>query len=113
MFVWLQQHPDIGEQFGNMMVGWSSGRPQWIDPHFYPIEECLINGAKEEDNAVFLVDVGGGKGHDLEYLKSKYPNLPGKLILQDVPEVINRTNLSQGLEATVHDFNTPQPIHGK
>jgi hypothetical protein len=110
LFGWFEQRPEIGEQFANMMTAWSFGRPQWMDPHFYPITERLIDGAKTENDAIFLVDVGGGKGHDLESLKSKFPSLPGRLILQDVPEIINLTNLSQGLEATIHDFNTPQPV---
>lgn len=84
-----------------------------MDPHFYPITERLIDGAKTKNDAAFLVDVGGGKGHDLESLKSKFPTLPGRLIPQDVPEIINLTNLSQGLEATIHDFNTPQPVQGE
>ena len=113
LFDWFKKRPDIGEKFGNMMTGWSFDRPRWMDPHFYPITERLIDGAKKGEDAVFLVDIGGGRGHDLENLKSKHPNLPGRLVLQEAPDVVNLTKLSEGLEVTVHDFNTPQPIHGK
>ena len=86
-----------------------------MDPNFYPIEENLIKGAKEEHGAVFLVDIGGGKGHDLQELNRKYATLPGKLVLQDLKAVIEEAKAS-GLEKIIpmeHDFFTEQPIIGK
>ena len=35
-----------------------------------------------------LVDIGGGRGHDLEAFKHTNPNAEGKLVLQDLPPVI-------------------------
>lgn len=116
LFGWLQQNPVIGKRFGNMMTAWLIDRPMWIDPGFYPVQERLIQGMKKDQpDTVFLVDMGGGQGHDLERFKAKLPNVAGRLILQDLPEVIDRAkaNLSPGIEATVHDFNTTQPVRGK
>jgi hypothetical protein len=96
-----------------MMVAWSVGRPRWMDEGYYPVQERLIADSKQDDGAVFLVDVGGGRGHDLEGLKQAHPNIKGRLILQDKPEVISLAELSPGLEKMQHDFNTPQPIKGK
>lgn len=84
-----------------------------MDKDYYPIQERLIEGSKQGDEAVFLVDVGGGRGHDLEGLKQAHPNIKGKLILQDRPEVVSLAELSPGLEKMPHDFNTPQPVKGK
>ena len=47
LFGWFKQRPEIGEQFANMMTAWSFGRPQWMDPHFYPTTERLVDGAKQ------------------------------------------------------------------
>ena len=86
-----------------------------MDSGFYPVEENLVKGAKTEDNAVFLVDVGGGKGHDLQELYRKYPMLPGKLVLQDSKGVIEEAQGS-GLDSKIvlmeHDFFTAQPVIG-
>lgn len=87
-----------------------------MDPNFYPVEDNLVKGAKTEQNAIFLVDVGGGKGHDLQELYRKHPKLPGKLVLQDLKGVIEEARAS-GLEEKIipmeHDFFTKQPIIGK
>lgn len=86
-----------------------------MDPNFYPVEENLVKGAKTEQDAVFLVDVGGGTGHDLQKLYRKQPKLPGKLVLQDSKSVIEEAEAS-GLEEKIipmeHDFFTMQPIIG-
>lgn len=60
-----------------------------------------------------LVDVGGEIGHDLIAFKQKFPSLPGKLIVQDIPVVIEAVqDLPSGIEAMKHDFLTPQPVKG-
>jgi hypothetical protein len=86
-----------------------------MDHGFYPVEENLVKGAKMTEDSTFLVDIGGGKGHDLQELRRKHPNLPGKLVLQDVKGVIEEASAS-GLEKKIvpmeHDFFTEQPIKG-
>ncbi|KAI0852445.1 putative O-methyltransferase [Daldinia vernicosa] len=74
--------------------------------------ERLVQGfdADTGGNDVLLVDVGGGLGHDLLELKEKHPSLPGKLILQDRPEVISAVSSEGVFEATAHDFFAPQPV---
>ena len=86
-----------------------------MDPGFYPVTERLEKGSKKDDqDSVFLVDVGGGLGHDLEELKAKHPDITDSLILQDQPNVIAQIGkASPGIELTVHDFFTPQPIKGE
>lgn len=86
-----------------------------MDPDFYPVEQRLINGAQTQDDAVFLVDVGGGKGHDLQELYQKHPNLPGTLVLQDLKGVISEAKalgLNEKIIPMAHDFFTAQPIIG-
>ena len=117
-FEWMSQHPERSSQFQNHMVGHRIGQPSWMDPNFYPVNENLVNGAKgakAEDDAVFLVDVGGGKGQVLQDLHRKYPELPGKLVLQDVKGAIEEakaSDLNKKIVPMEHDFFTKQPVIG-
>ena len=113
MWEYQGQNPVAGSRFAHMMAAYAMGRPQWMDPKAYPISERLIDGADEGDKAVFLVDVASGTGHDMKSLKSRFPSLPGRLIMQDLPHIISQVNPTPGIETMVHDFNNPQPIRGK
>ncbi|KAI9822705.1 MAG: hypothetical protein M1827_000424 [Pycnora praestabilis] len=112
LFPWFGEHPAMLESFVNWMTGYHVGRPGWMDPDFYPVEERLVHGLKTNEDAVILVDVGGGLGQDLLELKAKHPNLPGRLILQDQEHTIKKTQNTDSIETTVHDFFKPQPIKG-
>jgi hypothetical protein len=84
-----------------------------MDGNFYPVE-TLIEGAKTGEEDVFIVDVGGNKGHDLEEFISKWPNTPGRLILQDQPHVLKDIkSLNPAIKPMVHDFYREQPIKGE
>ncbi|KAI0888386.1 putative O-methyltransferase [Annulohypoxylon maeteangense] len=110
-FAWLDQNPPYLEKFNSYMSAYRAGKPSWVDPGFYPISERLVDGfdAGSSGDGVILVDVGGGLGHDLRELKEKHPSLPGKLILQDRPEVISTVS-ENGFQAVAHDFFTSQPV---
>jgi hypothetical protein len=64
---------------------------------------------------VLLVDVGGGRGHDVAAFAAQHGSRTGKIVLQDREPVIAGV-LPSGEErlfgAQVHDFFTPQPIKG-
>ena len=95
------------------MAGYAQGRPKWMDTDFYPVAERLGHGLKIDDSKALIVDVGGGLGHDLVEFKKKHPELPGRLILQDLPETIKQIDqINEGIEPTVHDFLSPQPVRG-
>jgi hypothetical protein len=61
-----------------------------------------------------IVDVGGSTGHDLIEFASGNPRIPGRNILQDLPQTIESIDKerlsSHGIEAMSHDFFTEQPI---
>ncbi|KAJ8120845.1 hypothetical protein ONZ43_g2554 [Nemania bipapillata] len=109
LYSWLDQTPPYLQAFNSYMSAYRAGKPSWLDPGFYPVTERLINGFDPDYSEVFLVDVGGGKGHDLRELMDKYPEIPGKLVLQDRPSVI-ATVTSDAFEASPHDFFTAQPV---
>ena len=70
---------------------------------------------KRDPDAVLFVDVGGSKGHEAISFYTAYPDIPGHLILQDLPSVINkfRKDPSQCIELMPYDFFTTQPIKGQ
>ena len=105
--------PPAAYQFGQMLTAWSENRQHWMDPGYYPVIERLAEGAKADKDAVLLVDVGGSNGHDLEQFHKKHPDVPGRLVLQDLPDIIAQAKPSAPIEATVHDFFTPQPVKGR
>jgi len=75
---------------------------------FFPVEDKLRIGSSSDP---LLIDVGGGLGHDLIAFQLKNPNLPGKLIVQDLPAVIDSIkDLPSGIEAMKYDFFKPQPV---
>ena len=114
MFAWLYENPELALCFNNYMTGYRAGKPAWVDPGFYPMEERLGKGMKQCADEVLLVDVGGGMGHDLKLLKQKYPQTRGRLILQDKEEVIRQqiSETGNSYEKMAHDFFTPQPVKG-
>jgi hypothetical protein len=80
----------------------------WFE--YYPVEEKLrVNGLSD----VVLVDVGGNTGSDVTTFTKRFPDLPGRVILQDLPSVIEGAQTSPGVvEAIGHDFFNPQPVKG-
>ena len=113
----LQQHAEP-QALANMMATWMLDRPHWSDGDFYPVKERLIQDAAGDDDSVFLVDMGGSRGHDLEKFLARHPSdsFPGHLLLQDLGEVITSiadNSLPPGMRAIPHDFFTPQPAAGE
>lgn len=112
---WARSQPGLGEIFALHMSGYHEERPSWMDPGFYPVEERLIQGCKPGQQRVFLVDVGGSVGHDVEELMTKCPVVSqnGRLVLQEIPAMVAQAKQQRPhLESEIHDFFGPQPIKG-
>jgi hypothetical protein len=56
-----------------------------MDPGCMLVAEVLGTNLYPED--MFLVEVGGGNSHDITEFYQKHPNLPDRLILQDLPDI--------------------------
>lgn len=112
LFEWLAKHPEQHHNFDLFMRGRREGQADWLD--FFPFEERIVHGFESKDDAVLIVDIGGGLGHVIESILSKYPGLKGRCIVQDKPETIKRIESPRtGIEPMVHDFFTSQPIKGE
>ena len=106
------EEPILQERFDNFMNAQRVG-PNWID--LISIDEVFRPGLREGPDAVLLVDIGGGVGHDLKYFKQKHGHLPGRLVVADLPATIDyaRQKPHDGVELQPYDMFTPQPIKGK
>lgn len=78
----------------------------------YPFGEELIN-VPDLGNRALIVDIGGGRGQSLLQIKEKWPELRGRMILQDRPVVLNSFPELPGVEKMPHDFFTQQPVRRK
>jgi hypothetical protein len=92
------------------MAGRRKGGIRWVDV-FQP--ESLLPTARTGEEDVLLVDVGGNQGHDLKMFQEHRGKLPGRLILQDLPQAVKKhEEPPEGIEVMAYDFFTTQPIKG-
>ncbi|KAL9627062.1 MAG: hypothetical protein Q9204_006834, partial [Flavoplaca sp. TL-2023a] len=86
----LGKTPVHSQIFNDFMATRRQGRQRWYD--IYSVGQELSASLSNADtytpgeSNVLLVDVGGNRGHDLVELRAKYPDLVGKMILQDLPD---------------------------
>ena len=115
MYEWLQAHPEqmrIFNDFQTANAQMNEGGVRRI------LESLLVSGdnigtnAGQDNNKVLFVDVGGGRGEALRKFRRNHPELRGRIIIEDLPKVIEGQAVEDGVEAIAHDFFTPQPITG-
>jgi hypothetical protein len=114
-FSWLTAHPEVFQAFHGYVHALRIHRPSWTD--MYPAKERLVEGLKLEGDASALVDIGGGVGQILQDFRKAVPEYKGRLVLQELEEVIGAaTAMGVGedkrIELQVHDFFGPQSIKG-
>lgn len=107
-FAWFQSHPENLNHFNDYMALRRGPEVSWIT--VYPVHEETVGW--DADKPVY-VNIGGGVGHQCAQFKDKYPDVPGRVILQDLPHSIEKALHTVGVEAVVHDFFDPQPVKGE
>ena len=114
-FSWLCEHPDALMRFNNFMEGQRANRLHWGD--WFPIQEQILVGADKNPERALLVDIGGGRGHDLMLFQKRFPDVPGKLVLEDLPSVIDEATPELdacGIQSVKYDFfKEPNPVKGE
>lgn len=102
---WAQVKPETMEYFQTFMNGLYGGPARSLWWRWFPIHRFL-----ESDAEVAFVDIAGGRGHDVEGVLRACPEVRGRFVLQDLPEVIAGIQcLDPRIERVAHDFLTPQP----
>lgn len=116
-FTWLCQNPAALDRFNSFMEGQRANRAFWAD--WFPVRERVLNHPDLSAEKPLLVDIGGGRGHDLIVFRERFPDAPGKLILEELPEVIDevrgvRDLDAAGVETVKYDFfDQVQPVQGR
>lgn len=94
-------------------------RPSWFTWFtWFPVEDKLINGSHHHPNKPgpdappLLVDIAGGRGHDLLEFRDKFPG-KGPIVLQDQPGVLAGFELPRDIEKRKINFFTEVPVPGK
>jgi hypothetical protein len=109
MFQHLINNPALMSNFNAFMGGTLENRKNWFET--FPVDELLLDGASKDPESILLIDVAGGEGHDVEALHRAFPNAPGRLVLQDLPPIIdNIKSLDAAVIRQKHDFFTEQPM---
>ena len=109
-YEYMAENPAKARQFGGLMSVYASqSKPMWWDEGFYPVKKRL--GDTKANDGVLLVDIGGGSGGELAKFQAAYPGLKGRIILQDLPHVVEQSK-GLGFEVMAYDWNNPQPIIG-
>ena len=65
----------------------------------------------DHTSSVLLVDIGGGVGHQSMELRSRYPQLQGDIVVQDLR--VTKELEFAGVRGMKYDFFTPQPIESE
>ncbi|CRG83544.1 Demethylsterigmatocystin 6-O-methyltransferase [Talaromyces islandicus] len=109
-FEWLPQHPKL---FASMQVVMTSLQSSnWTEGFdvFDKKIKSLSATTTRPSEPPFFVDVGGGYGHQCVQLLKKYPCLHGRLILEDLPEAIEKAERVDGIKYLTQDFFEPQTV---
>ena len=103
-YVHWQSQPDVISNFDTFMKGGKlNDKGRWWD--WLSVDEVLLDDFRPSEDAVLLVDVGGGRGHDLKAFRTKHPYARGRFILQDLPEVIEQiVDLDESVERMSYRF---------
>lgn len=111
IFHWLSQ-PQNKKHFDDcntFFEGDRGSRPSWVD--WFPVEQKLLRGSKSDHP--LLVDVAGGRGHDVIEFHNHFPDHRGKLVLQDQQAVLDSiTELPSAVEKRSIDFFKEKPVTG-
>ncbi|KAF2727138.1 S-adenosyl-L-methionine-dependent methyltransferase, partial [Polyplosphaeria fusca] len=108
-FEWMSSHPHAVEALNTHLATRRQNQPSWVQS--YPVRERVDAKNFSSDRTLF-VDIGGNIGHKAIEFRNAYPELPGRVIVQDLPFAVNNAIKAPGVEAMVHDFNHAQPIKG-
>ncbi|KAG9241141.1 S-adenosyl-L-methionine-dependent methyltransferase [Calycina marina] len=103
LWTWMGSHPDRAAQ---MVAGVRSHDPSNAYPWDVELEKLGV-----QDNDIAVVDVAGGKGHIMDEVRRRYPNIKGRFIVQDLLSTFEAVPTPpEGVEFMAYDIFTPQPV---
>lgn len=114
LWEYLREEPERARVFNSGMRSLATVGGALGNAGPYPFGEELGNEGVGEEGVV-VVDVGGGSGHVLEAIKVAFPELKGRMVLQDVQDVIDEATagrLPDFIEPMAASFFERQPVEG-
>ncbi|KAL3494526.1 O-methyltransferase-domain-containing protein [Aspergillus germanicus] len=121
-FAWLAESPALAADFQAWMTVKQQASPNWVD--WFDVQGVILDGFRGRERGhgpgdghgngeVLIVDIGGGQGAYLHAFNRRFPNTPGRRILQDLPHVLQTvTTVPDRTELMAYDFFTAQPVKG-
>lgn len=118
MFQWLEMQPDQLAAFS----AYNAASTKRRGPVLRASISALLSangpatpseGAQIEKDQVLLADVGAGRDQVLGDIRKDRLYLVGRIIAQDLPEVIAGRENAEGVEDMAFDFFQPQPVKGE
>lgn len=94
--------------FGMWMSVQRAGQKSWLD--VFPLEN--LRNCEGNPDAPLFVDIGGGVGHQCLALQAQIPDEKRRIIVQDLPAVLARSEPTRGIEQVPFDLWTEQPVGG-
>ncbi|PQE33396.1 O-methyltransferase protein [Rutstroemia sp. NJR-2017a WRK4] len=102
--------PDRFENLNLAMIAQTEAT-KWTAGVFPFTEE--LSKLQTDDETVLVVDIGGGSGHVTKQIKEFADGIPGQIVLQERPEVIESIgDKLPEIKKMEYDFFTPQPLKG-
>ncbi|TEY51923.1 hypothetical protein BOTCAL_0263g00100 [Botryotinia calthae] len=108
LFGILGEKPVTAQAFAALMSTWAKGTSLVQD--LFPMGQFLAGG--NSSSSALWVDVGGGYGQKTVALRSAFPVLEGRFVVQDLDHIIRGADRKEGIEYMVHDIFTDQPVIG-
>ncbi|KAK7737525.1 hypothetical protein SLS63_002654 [Diaporthe eres] len=87
-FPWLLSHPRQMEVFMQAMATLRDGMPNWFD--LVDFRQEILHGHDTDPSVPLFVDVGGAMGQQSIFFKNAYPDLQGRVIVQDQAQVVSQ-----------------------
>lgn len=110
---WVADDPIQLTRLNALMQRMQSDRLHWTE--WFPENRLFHYAGRNPEQRRVVVDVGGGRGHDIKAFAKKYAQAPVSAILQDLRGTIEEARAEMqaaGIEVCVHDFFQPQPVRG-
>lgn len=107
-FSWFAQNPSHLAHFNAYMALRRQSDVTWLS--VYPVEDEAAGWPVERP---LYVNIGGGVGHQCAQFREKYPALPGRVVLQDLPSSVEQALATPGVENMALNFFDQQPITGE
>ena len=89
--------PENAKAIGILLSAMGIRKSQRVE-NVYPILDRLVNGFDHKLQDVLFVDIGAGNGHMTAGLREAMPELPGRLVAQDLQGMIATAPFVPGVE---------------